>query len=144
MRLGIKGKFPFTSVKAGGTDIGMLTSVQGNEGPALFSVLIFIPEWRFSCWVVMKLAAKAQTRWRTWKCIAGSARVGTPGFLLGMLRPWLGQPPISAPRCGETVEEREVCSVLVWEGRTPEGGEERGKKMSGDVPALPRAVLWLP
>lgn len=34
--------FPFTSVKVGGMDVGVLTSVQGNEGLALFSVLIFI------------------------------------------------------------------------------------------------------
>lgn len=52
-------------------------------------------------------------------------RVGTPGFLLGMLRPWLGQLPNSAPGSGKAVEERKVYSVLVWEGRTPEGGEEK-------------------
>lgn len=34
--------FQFTSVKVGGMDVGMLTSVQGNEGPARFSLLIFI------------------------------------------------------------------------------------------------------
>lgn len=34
--------FLFTSVKAGGVDVGMLTSVWGNEGLSLSSVLIFI------------------------------------------------------------------------------------------------------
>ena len=34
--------FQFTSVKVGGMVVGMLASVQGNEGPALFSLLIFI------------------------------------------------------------------------------------------------------
>lgn len=34
--------FQFTSVKAGGVDIGILTSVWGNEGLSLFSMLIFI------------------------------------------------------------------------------------------------------
>lgn len=71
-------------------------------------------------------------------------RVGTPGFLLGMLRPWLGQLLISGSRSGNAAEERDVCSVLVWEGRTPEGGEERRKKMSGHAPGLLHAVRWLP
>lgn len=34
--------FLFTSVKAGGVDVGTLTSVWGNEGLSLSSVLIFI------------------------------------------------------------------------------------------------------
>lgn len=51
----------FTTVKVGGMDVGMLTSVPGNVGPALIFVLIFVPELMLPVWVVTKLVAKAQT-----------------------------------------------------------------------------------
>lgn len=95
-------------MKAGGVDVGMLTSVWGKQRAVTLLRAHFY--FYFSEGFQVLCSLLPRTLWRVWKCIPGCVSVETPSFLLGLLRWCLGQLLILAQT---VVEEREVYRVLV-------------------------------
>lgn len=117
--------FQFTAVKVGGMGIGMLTSVQENEGPALSSVLVFISAKvsRLRCY---QASCQSTNLFKDLKvhhqlCDGGNARPSA-GDARAVTRPTadLSQP---LRRCGEEKETLQCAGVGEEDTRGRRGEE---------------------